>query len=116
MAVSPFKDYFIGGVRLIKVREVRGLSSITNIEGIGIVEYLFRDEYKVSRTLKFKVTYIPGANFRLFYPQSYCMQYKEESFNMNYNGSTFTFAVELWIYQRVHTSFCSMHKSYENNI
>ena len=38
MSVFPYKSDFIGGIKYVKRREIQGISSITKVEGIGMIE------------------------------------------------------------------------------
>ena len=54
MAVSPYKSDFIGGIKYVKGREMQGLYSITKVEGIGMIEWEFADDYGVKHTIRTK--------------------------------------------------------------
>ena len=71
---------------------MQGLSSITKVEGIGIIEWEFADDYGVKHKIRIKANYIPSAKFRLFSPQACFLEQKAGSINFNRFGIKFAFA------------------------
>ena len=94
MTVTPYLDDFVGDIKYVKGKEMQGLSSITKIVGIGMVEWDFQDDYGVKRTIRIKVNYVPDAKFRLFSPQAYFLEHKAGSYHLDHTGTVFTFAEE----------------------
>ena len=92
MTVTPYLDDFVGDIKYVKGKEMQGLSSITKIVGIGMVEWDFQDDYGVKRTIRIKANYIPDAKFRLFSPQAYFLEHKAGSYHLDHTGTVFTFA------------------------
>ena len=71
---------------------MQGLSAVTKIVGIGMVEWNFQDYYGIKQTIRIKDNYIPAAKFRLFSPQAYFLEHKAGSFYLDHTGTRFTFA------------------------
>ena len=68
MTVTPYLDDFVGGIKYAKGKEMQGLSSITKIVGVEMVEWNFQNDYGVKCAICIKANYIPDAKFRLFSP------------------------------------------------
>ena len=69
-----------------------GLSSTAQVEGEGMVNWSFYDDYGVIQHVKVQAYYIPSSTVRLFSPQHYFKQEKGGNFRMDNEGCVFTFA------------------------
>ena len=69
-----------------------GLSFTSKVEGEGIVEWSFYDDYGVIQHVRVNANYIPSCTVRLFSPQHYFQQEKSGNFKIDANGCVFTFA------------------------
>ena len=55
-----------------------GLNSTAEVEGEGVVEWMFRDDYGISQTIQTKSFFIPYSKVRLFSPYSYFSQEQDK--------------------------------------
>ena len=65
IAVNPHLDDFVGEAKKFK-KEMTRLSSVAQVEGEGIVNWVFYDDYRVIQNLKIKACYMPSSTVRLF--------------------------------------------------
>ncbi len=71
LSLTPIWDDFIGDLEETPLSKLNGLSSKTEVIGIGTVEFTIRDLFGVVRTIHTRAYYVPKATIRLFSPQSY---------------------------------------------
>lgn len=70
-SVTPLREDFLGSLELPQVHSLHGLKGAIEVKGTGIVSWPIIDMYGVTRTIKTRAHYVPGANIRLFSPQVY---------------------------------------------
>ena len=91
VAVSPYKDNF-GGTLQPCTKTMIGLGASATVEGEGVVQWVFKDDYGVDQLIYVRVCYIPSSTVRLFSPQSYSVREGGGSFTLTKDGPTFIFA------------------------
>ena len=78
--VTPHKEDFVGKIKPVN-KPISALNVTEEVEGEGMIEWTFRDEYGVSRVIHTKDFYIISSKVRLFSPQSYFIQEKKKGNN-----------------------------------
>ena len=91
IARTPFKDDFLGKITPVQ-KIITGLSSISKVEGEGIVEWSLYNDYGFIQHIKVKENYIPSSTVRLFIPQHYFQQEMSVNFKIDTDGCVFTFS------------------------
>ena len=67
IAVTPHLEDFGGEIKKVQ-KTMTGLSSTAQVEGEGMVNWSFYDDYGVIQHVKVKANYIPSSTVRLFSP------------------------------------------------
>jgi hypothetical protein len=71
LSLTPIWDDFIGNLEETPLSKLIGLSSKTEVIGVGTVEFTIQVLFGVVRTIHTRAYYVPKATIRLFSPQSY---------------------------------------------
>jgi len=77
---------------------IQGLSSTTNIKGIGTVKCFVCDSRGTSTSIETTAYYISEADIRLFSPHAYFCENKSGSIVMDISGTNLTFPNQLLLY------------------
>ena len=57
--------FFVGELQPVN-KSMSGLNGTEEVEGEGIVEWMFRDDYRISQTIQTKSFFNPYSKVRLF--------------------------------------------------
>lgn len=99
-----------------------GLGASTKVEGERYVNWVFKDDYRVSQEVNAKAYYIPSSSVKLSYSQQYFKHECNESIGLAKDGSTSTFAtgksliVEYVKGSKLHIAYASIMGSMAQDI
>jgi hypothetical protein len=82
VSVTPHIRDFRGPLQKYPTKSLDGLSSKTEVLGMGKVAWEVQDLYSVTRTITTMVYYVPTANIRLFSPKVYFDEQNGGSYHM----------------------------------
>ena len=90
VAVTPNIQVFIKPPTTVQ-KTMNGLSSVTSVEGEGMVEWNFLNYYGISQIIKVRTFNVPASRVRLFSPQEYFKTTQAGSFTLNADVYNFQF-------------------------
>jgi hypothetical protein len=90
VSVTPHIRDFRGPLQKCPTKSLDGLSSKTEVLGIGKVTWEVQDFYGVKRTITAMAYYVPAANIRLFSPKVYFDEQNGGSYHMEKGMTTLT--------------------------
>jgi hypothetical protein len=90
VSVTPHIRDFRGPLQKCPTKSLDGLSSKTEVLGMGKVTWEVQDLYGVTRTITTMAYYVPAANIRLFSPKAYFDEQNGGSYHMEKGMTTLT--------------------------
>jgi hypothetical protein len=79
LSLTPIQEDFIGNLKEMPLSKLNGLSSKTEVIGVGTVECTIQDLLGVINTIHTRAYYVPKATIRLFSPQCYFQEQNARS-------------------------------------
>jgi hypothetical protein len=78
ITLTPILSDFVGPLVPTALTELKGLKSKTHVVGQGVIEWPIRDYWNVPGIIRTTAFYVPNASIRLFSPQSYFQEHKNQ--------------------------------------
>jgi hypothetical protein len=91
LSISPHRGDFDGEIEQLN-STTQGISSVTNIEGVGTVRWTFKDVFGTIKIIETRAYYIPDAGVCLFSPQVYFQEQHAGSYLMTSTNTVLTTA------------------------
>jgi hypothetical protein len=91
LSISRHQGDFVGEIEQVN-STIQGISTVTKIEGVGTVRWIFKDVFGTIKIIETRAYYIPDAGVRLFSPQVYFQEQQAGSYLMTSTNTVLTTA------------------------